>query len=94
MLRGGYTMIDLHDINLVTDSATPIKGTHDAVEGNYRKPIILTGLTIDGVECSDRFVNLSTTPAGYKGVIGLTSDSKLVYITIADNDDVTISKQA
>lgn len=52
---GGYKIIDFGDVNLLTTNAdgVTISGVYSAIEHNYRKPLLLHGLVIDGVEKAD-----------------------------------------
>ena len=50
IMTTGYKVIDFHDNNLTTTAAVTIPGIHDAIEAAYRKPLLLSGLTIAGVE--------------------------------------------
>lgn len=52
-MRGGYQLINLKDKNIVTGSTATIKGIYNQIENNHRKNMILTGITIDGVEYAD-----------------------------------------
>lgn len=85
MRKGGYQIIDLHDTNFTPGTAMMIDGIHDKIEASYRKPILLSGLTVSGVEKPDTFVEMSvnesayeTTAFGYK-------------IKIENTDAVTVS---
>lgn len=56
MIKGGYRIIDFKDTPLVIEGATMmIEGIYESVEGNYRKPLLLSGLVINGVEKPDVF---------------------------------------
>lgn len=86
-LKGGYKIIDFKDINLVTGTASTIAGVYDAIESNYRKAILISGIVIDGVEKADTFVDLSIDNANYTG----TLYGKTLTITKADLVTVKIS---
>lgn len=86
-LKGGYKIIDFKDINLVTGTASTIAGVYDAIERNYRKAILISGIVIDGVKKADSFVELSLVSANYTGKLY----GKNLTITKADAVTVTAS---
>lgn len=88
MRKGGYKIINLNDNNL-NASNTTITGIHNEIESNYRKAILLSGITINGVEYSDCFTtftvrggNLVTTV--YNNTITIT-DKDIVTATAIEN---------
>lgn len=86
MLKGGYKIIDLKDVNLITDeAAVKIDGIYEAIEGNYRKPLLVSGLTIDGVEKADFFAIATISDSSFE----IKYDTK--KITISDADEVIIT---
>ena len=88
-LKGGYKIIDFKDINLVTGTASTIAGVYDAIESNYRKAILISGISIDGVKMADSFVELLLVDGTeYTGTLyGKT-------LTITDTDAVTVKASA
>lgn len=66
MRKGGYRIIDFQDINITTagDGAV-ITGVYDAIEDAYRKPLLLSGLTLDGVEKPDCYITCEVTESNY-----------------------------
>lgn len=83
-LKGGYKIIDFKDINLVTGIGIRINGVYNAIKSNYRKAILISGISIDGVKMADSFVELLVDGTGYKGTLyGKT-------LTISNTDAVTI----
>lgn len=86
MVKGGYKIINLKDTNLVTGSdAVTIKGIYESIEDNYRKPLLLSGIVIDGVEKADMYVSFYVN----EGKLSATLYNKV--ITIADDDTVTLT---
>ena len=82
MGKGGYKIIDLKNVEL-NDDAVTIDGIYEAIEGNYKKALLLTGLCIDGVEYAGAFTTASVDDGNYiMMVYGYT-------ITITDDDEVT-----
>lgn len=92
MFKGGYKLIDFKENNIVLTKPTTIKGVYDAIEHNYRKPTLITGLVIENVEKEDIFVNFEHVKNAYNGLLGMTANDKVLFITIANNDDVTITE--
>ena len=84
MFKGGYKLINLHNVNLKTGVGTTINGVYDAIKSSYRKPIILTGVVLGSVETNDTFVNVTIDNGNYKmnvptGVIVVTKADLVTY---------------
>lgn len=94
MFKGGYKLIDFKENNIVLDQSTTITGVYDAIEHNYRKPTLITGLVIGGAEKEDTFVNFEHSENVYNGLLGMTSIDKVLFIKIANDDSVTITENA
>lgn len=92
MFKGGYKLIDFKENNIVLSKPTTIKGVYDAIEHNYRKPTLITGLVIDSVEKEDTFVNFEHGENMYNGLLGMTANNKVLFITITNEDVVTITE--
>lgn len=92
MFKGGYKLIDFKENNIVLNEQTTIKGVYDAIEHNYRKPTLITGLVINSVEKEDTFVNFEHVGNDYKGLLGMTANNKVLFITITNEDAVTITE--
>lgn len=87
-LKGGYKIIDFKDINLVTGTGITITGVYDAIKSNYRKAILISGISIDGVKMADSFVELLAVGTKYTGTLyGKT-------LTITNTDAVTVKESA
>lgn len=56
-LKGGYKLISLRGVDLTTETETTIKGIYESIEASYHKPLLITGIVIDGVEKNDVWVN-------------------------------------
>lgn len=86
MRKGGYRIIDLDDINFTLDVAMMIPAIHEEIEGSYRKPLLLSGLTVAGVEYADVYVTPVVNESAYMiSVYDFT-------IKVESTDVVTISK--
>ena len=94
MFKGGYKLIDFKENKIVLTTPTTIKGVYDAIEHNYRKPTLITGLVIENVEKGDTFVNFEHGENVYNGLLGMTTNDKALFITITNNDVVTITENA
>lgn len=60
-MNGGYKIIDFKDINITTGGSVTVVGVYESIESSHRKALLISGLTIDGVEKNDCFVDC--TPA-------------------------------
>ena len=92
MFKGGYKLIDFKENNIVLATPTTIKGVYDAIEHNYRKPTLITGLVIGSVEKEDTVVNFEHGENVYNGSLGMTANGKVLFITITNEDAVTITE--
>ena len=90
MFKGGYKLIDFRENNIVLSKPTTIKGVYEAIEHNYRKPTLITGLVVGSVEKEDTFVNFEHGENVYNGLLGMTANNKVLFITITNEDAVTI----
>lgn len=94
MFKGGYKLIDFKENNIALTVPTTIKGVYDAIEHNYRKPTLITGLVIGNVEKEDTFVNFEHGENEYSGLLGMTASDKVLFIKITNEDAVTITENA
>lgn len=85
-MKGGYQIIDLKNVNLITDgSAVTIDGVYEHLEGNYAKATLLEGLTVDGDAQTARFVEFTVSGTSFVAtVLGKT-------LTITDDNEITIA---
>lgn len=55
--KGGYKLISLDKIDMLEiEIGVEIAGIHKAIESSYGKPLLLTGIVIDGVEKEDVYI--------------------------------------
>lgn len=88
MIKSGYKIIDLHDTQFTSGVTMMLEGIHDAIEGSYRKPILLSGLTVAGVEYADAYVAVTTNESAFMiDIYGFT-------IKIESTDAVTVTKKS
>lgn len=85
MKRGGYKIIDFKDVNILTDGGAIVTGIYEKIEKRHRKAILISGITIDGVEKPDCFVDCEVSGSNYT----FTAYGKTFTITNADK--VTIA---
>lgn len=85
MRKGGYQIIDLHDINIPLNEAVIVQGVYEKIEGSYRKPLLFSGLTIGEIEHNDMFLSPTISETDY--VFSLLKYS----ITIKSDDTITIT---
>lgn len=82
-MTGGYKIIDFKGINLESGTAVSIPGIWDAIESNYHKPTLISGLVVDGVERNSVFAEFTISSSEY--VAAVTGGS----IAVTDADNVT-----
>lgn len=88
MVKGGYQIVDFKDTNITTGTPVVITGVYSAIENNYRKPILIAGITIDGVEKADCFVDCTLSDGSFTfSIYGKNA-------TIANDDTVTLAAAA
>lgn len=82
----GYQIISLRDTPFITGGATMmLDGIYDQIESNNRKPILLDGIVIDGVERNAVFTQANLNGSNYEfNVYGKK-------ITITDTDTVSVT---
>ena len=87
--NGGYKIIDFANKPFEVGVGMVYEGVYEAIEST-RKPILFSGLNLDGMEAHDTFlpveVNESAYVAKFQSVNGVT-----ITITITDTDVVTIT---
>lgn len=84
-MNGGYKILDFKDVNITSDSGATVVGIFEEIEGSHRKAILVSGVTLDGVEQRDTFVDPivnagSYTFTAYGKTFTITNENK---ITIA-----------
>lgn len=85
-IKGGYKLIDLKDSKLTVGEGVTVKGIYNSIENSYNKPLILTGINIDGVEKNDVFIDFADDSGSYVANISATKK-----ITITNADLVTVA---
>lgn len=83
--KGGYQIITLAGLDLAVGTDELIESIYKALEGNYKKPILVEGITIDGVEKESRFVNVHVEDSVY-----VLEDLYGYDVTIADDGTIDV----
>lgn len=85
MLKGGYDIIDFKDVNITTETGATITGIYNAIAASYRKALLVSGITLDGVEQRDCFIDCTHAENSYT----FTAHGKT--FTITNEDKITIA---
>lgn len=86
--NGGYKIIDLKNKELKPGVGMVFEGIYDAIEGT-RKPILISGLNLNGKEIHDFYVVPSLVGTTYTIVVPGNTDTFVYLLNINDNDVVT-----
>lgn len=93
-MSGGYKLIDLKDTNIpISGDGVKVKGIYNEIESNYRKAVMVTGLTIGGVECSDRWLNFRVLDGAYVGLLGFNDAYLHLLLKVEADDTVSIFEE-
>lgn len=86
-MSGGYKIIDFHNVNLVTGTENPVSvsGIYSAIENNYRKALMFSGIVIDGVEKANCYASATSGDNSY--TVSLYDKT----VTISNTDTVSIA---
>lgn len=87
-MKGGYQIIDFGDVNITADAGITVTGIYNTIEGSFRKAIQVTGITLDGVEQRNCFVDCRA------GANSFTFEAYGRTFTISNEDAVTVSAAA
>lgn len=80
LLKGGYKIIDLKGVTIASEGGTTVTGIYNDIENNYRKPLLLSGIVIEGVEKADVFITVTTSESNFT----FTAYNKTYTVTNAD----------
>lgn len=83
--KGGYKIIDFKETPFVTGgSPITVDGIYYTVEASYRKPLLLSGINIDGIGRNDVYALPTLSGSNYVFIAyGKT-------ITITNKDEVSV----
>lgn len=85
MKRGGYHIVDFNDTNITAEAGATITGIYEGFEGSYRKAVLVSGVTLEGVEQRDTFVDVTHSDNAYT----FTAYGKT--FTVSNTDAVSIA---
>lgn len=66
-MKGGYQILDLKGLKIVTNGVT-VKGAYKTIEST-NKPILVTGINKNGTELKDRFVAFDSVSSKWEGKV-------------------------
>lgn len=64
-MKGGYQIVDLKGVN-VGVTFKPVPGVYESIEGNYYKPLLLSGIVLDGTAYPDTFIEVTIVSGNYQ----------------------------
>lgn len=85
--KGGYKIISLLGASLIVGATIVIPGIHKAIESSYRKPLLIEGIVVDGVEKDATWVKELKVVEG-SFVIEIYG----LKLTITDEDEVSVEE--
>lgn len=89
MTKGGYQIIDLENRDLRNNVGMQYEGIYEKIEGT-RKPLLISGLHLQGVEYHDMFVFPVVVGSAFVMHILLdASNNSFIEIKVEDTDVVT-----
>lgn len=88
MRVGGYQIVDLGNRNFLPNVGQVFDGIYETIEGT-RKPILVSGIQINGVELHDTFVDFVLQDSAF--VTRVTLGNMTATVTIQDTDVVTVT---
>lgn len=83
--KGGYKIVDFEDINITTENGATVVGVYESIESSHRKAILISGVTIDGVEKPDCFISCDISDGNY------TFSAYGKTFTVSNADKITIA---
>ena len=94
MAKGGYQIIDFENRNVGSGSTQIYKGIYEILEAT-RSPVLITNLTLEGIELKDRFVNFFSDSGEFKAMynvdFGPVSDPYIITVGHDTNGDSVIT---
>ena len=95
MKNGGYVIVDLGGVNFKYDTPVKIDGIYNKIKGGT-KPLLFSGIVINGTAYRDRFVSPEITGSNYIVPItdaaytsGPSTMSMSKWLQVSSNDTVT-----
>lgn len=91
MLKGGYQIIDLNNFDHRSNIGAMHEGIYEKIEGTH-KPILLSGIVLNGTEYHDTFIFPCVNGSNYVAVVGVNpTTNEQIVINIEDTDAVTFT---
>ena len=84
-LKGGYKIVSLNGLDLLGESLA-IEGLYDKLAKSYDKPILVTGIVIDGEKKKNAFVQVEVLDDGIK-----INDLYGYDLLVEEDGDITVS---
>lgn len=89
MTKGGYQILDLSNYDFTLDNTQYVNGAYEKIEGT-RKVILVSGLTVNGTEYRDAFVDFNVESGNF---VGSMYDVTInVGSSVDGNDPITITE--
>lgn len=84
MIKGGYQLLNLFGAPGI------VKGAYNVLENNHDKRIVVSGLSLGGIQLDEMTVLFTKAQSIYTGMF--ISDKKYFLIRIQDNDNVSVQE--
>ena len=89
MTKGGYQILDLSNYDFTLGQSQYVNGAYEKIEGT-RKVILVSGLTVNGTEYRDAFVDFNVESGNF---VGSMYDVTInVGSSLDGNDPITITE--
>lgn len=66
MKKGGYQIVDFGDTNITSTEGATIAGVYPTIEASHRKALLISGVTLEGVEQRDCWIDCVVDSGNYK----------------------------
>lgn len=83
--KGGYKLISLNSVSLVTKTTATVNGIYHDIESNYNKPLMFCDIVLGGVERPN--VYASVTVNNDKFVVSLYG----LTLTISSDNKISVA---
>ncbi len=90
MLKGGYQIVDLKSVPLTYIEDTPsnsfiVEGVYEQIEGNYGKPLLLSGFVLNGTSYPDQWIKTTMVGSDYNITVAVGNLNRVLSINSEDN---------
>lgn len=95
----GFLNINLEDkaITVGSQTAVTVPGVYEAIEGNYRRPVIVHGLKIGSSERPAQIVNFKVSSTDFVGTLSVEATATgcdIYTLKVDDDDGVWVTKSS